>query len=96
MHKRRERENIKQTNNGIIIEINNDKLLFYDSNYYDFQHSCFQPEDEDEPFILEDTCVLNTENIDAHSCETSSLASSDSGDRTHLKRNGHFLNLATH
>uniref|UniRef100_A0A8C2AVI4 VPS8 subunit of CORVET complex n=1 Tax=Cyprinus carpio TaxID=7962 RepID=A0A8C2AVI4_CYPCA len=39
-----------------------------------------EPEDEDEPFILEDTCILNTENIDAHSCETSSLASSDSGD----------------
>uniref|UniRef100_A0A8C1T8B0 VPS8 subunit of CORVET complex n=1 Tax=Cyprinus carpio TaxID=7962 RepID=A0A8C1T8B0_CYPCA len=39
-----------------------------------------EPEDEDEPFILEDTCLLNTENIDAHSCETSSLASSDSGD----------------
>uniref|UniRef100_A0A673J2F7 Vacuolar protein sorting-associated protein 8 homolog n=1 Tax=Sinocyclocheilus rhinocerous TaxID=307959 RepID=A0A673J2F7_9TELE len=35
---------------------------------------------DDEPFILEDTCLLNTENIDAHSCETSSLASSDSGD----------------
>ncbi|XP_016132578.1 vacuolar protein sorting-associated protein 8 homolog [Sinocyclocheilus grahami] len=45
-----------------------------------------EPEEEDEPFILEDTCLLNTENIDAHSCETSSLASSDSGDRTHLKR----------
>uniref|UniRef100_A0A4W5KEV7 Uncharacterized protein n=1 Tax=Hucho hucho TaxID=62062 RepID=A0A4W5KEV7_9TELE len=45
-----------------------------------------EPEDEEEPFILEDTCLLNTENIDAHSCETSSLASSDSGDRTHLKR----------
>uniref|UniRef100_A0AAR2LBX3 Vacuolar protein sorting-associated protein 8 homolog n=1 Tax=Pygocentrus nattereri TaxID=42514 RepID=A0AAR2LBX3_PYGNA len=45
-----------------------------------------EPEDEDEPFILEDTCLLNTENIDAHSCETSSLASSDSGDRAHLKR----------
>uniref|UniRef100_A0A672RZB2 Vacuolar protein sorting-associated protein 8 homolog n=1 Tax=Sinocyclocheilus grahami TaxID=75366 RepID=A0A672RZB2_SINGR len=39
-----------------------------------------EPEEEDEPFILEDTCLLNTENIDAHSCETSSLASSDSGD----------------
>ncbi|KAI2668446.1 hypothetical protein H4Q32_005170 [Labeo rohita] len=26
-----------------------------------------EPEDEDEPFILEDTCLLNTENIDAHS-----------------------------
>ncbi|KAI1898316.1 hypothetical protein AGOR_G00071070 [Albula goreensis] len=45
-----------------------------------------EPEDEEEPFILEDTCLLNTENMDAHSCETSSLASSDSGDRTHLKR----------
>ncbi|XP_066544488.1 vacuolar protein sorting-associated protein 8 homolog isoform X2 [Amia ocellicauda] len=45
-----------------------------------------EPEDEDEPFILEDTSLLNTENIDTHSCETSSLASSDSGDRTHFKR----------
>uniref|UniRef100_A0A4W4F5G2 RING-type domain-containing protein n=1 Tax=Electrophorus electricus TaxID=8005 RepID=A0A4W4F5G2_ELEEL len=45
-----------------------------------------EPEEEDEPFVLEDTCLLNTENIDAHSCETSSLASSDSGDRAHLKR----------
>lgn len=45
-----------------------------------------EPEDEDEQFILEDTCLLSTENIDAHSCETSSLASSDSGDRAHLKR----------
>ncbi|KAI7811514.1 vacuolar protein sorting-associated protein 8-like protein [Triplophysa rosa] len=52
-----------------------------------------EPEDEDEPFILEDTCLVNTENIDAHSCETSSLASSDSGDRTHFKRNGNFLSL---
>uniref|UniRef100_A0A671L6X6 Vacuolar protein sorting-associated protein 8 homolog n=1 Tax=Sinocyclocheilus anshuiensis TaxID=1608454 RepID=A0A671L6X6_9TELE len=33
-----------------------------------------EPEEEDEPFILEDTCLLNTENIDAHSCETSSLS----------------------
>ncbi|XP_062867008.1 vacuolar protein sorting-associated protein 8 homolog isoform X2 [Trichomycterus rosablanca] len=45
-----------------------------------------EPEDEDEPFVLEDTCLLNTENMDVHSCETSSLASSDSGDRAHLKR----------
>ncbi|KAJ8385099.1 hypothetical protein AAFF_G00193200 [Aldrovandia affinis] len=44
-----------------------------------------EPEDEEEPFILEDTCLLNAENMDAHSCETSSLASSDSGDRTHMK-----------
>uniref|UniRef100_A0A8D0A7T0 VPS8 subunit of CORVET complex n=1 Tax=Sander lucioperca TaxID=283035 RepID=A0A8D0A7T0_SANLU len=43
-------------------------------------------EDEEEPFVLEDTCVLNTDNMDAHSCDTSSLASSDSGDPTHLKR----------
>uniref|UniRef100_A0A671W8T2 VPS8 subunit of CORVET complex n=1 Tax=Sparus aurata TaxID=8175 RepID=A0A671W8T2_SPAAU len=43
-------------------------------------------EDEEEPFVLEDTCVLNTDNMDAHSCDTSSLASSDSGDPVHLKR----------
>ncbi|XP_037126745.1 vacuolar protein sorting-associated protein 8 homolog isoform X2 [Syngnathus acus] len=43
-------------------------------------------EDEEEPFVLEDTCVLNTENIDAHSCDTASLASSDSGDPAHFKR----------
>ncbi|KAI4812971.1 hypothetical protein KUCAC02_024330 [Chaenocephalus aceratus] len=43
-------------------------------------------EDEEEPFVLEDTCVLNTDNMDAHSCDTSSLASSDSGDPAHLKR----------
>uniref|UniRef100_A0A3Q4HMS8 Uncharacterized protein n=1 Tax=Neolamprologus brichardi TaxID=32507 RepID=A0A3Q4HMS8_NEOBR len=43
-------------------------------------------EDEEEPFVLEDTCILNTDNMDAHSCETSSLASSDSGDPSHLKR----------
>ncbi|TRY92741.1 hypothetical protein DNTS_024828 [Danionella cerebrum] len=29
-----------------------------------------EPEDEEDPFILEDTCLLNTENIDVHSCET--------------------------
>ncbi len=33
MHKRREREKIY----GIIIEINNDKVLFYDSNSFVFQ-----------------------------------------------------------
>nr|XP_015214627.1 PREDICTED: vacuolar protein sorting-associated protein 8 homolog [Lepisosteus oculatus] len=57
-----------------------------------------EPEDEDEPFILEDTSLLNTENIDAHSCETSSLASSDSGDRTHLKRKKKLAesNIAVH
>ncbi|XP_070833577.1 vacuolar protein sorting-associated protein 8 homolog [Chaetodon trifascialis] len=43
-------------------------------------------EDEEQPFVLEDTCVLNTDNMDAHSCDTSSLASSDSGDPVHLKR----------
>lgn len=45
-----------------------------------------QLEDEEEPFVLEDTCVLNTDNMDAHSCDTSSLASSDSGDPVHHKR----------
>ncbi|XP_062383512.1 vacuolar protein sorting-associated protein 8 homolog [Sardina pilchardus] len=54
-----------------------------------------EPEDEDEPFILEDTCLLNTENIDTHSCETSSLASSDSGDRTHLKRRKKTIEMNT-
>ncbi|XP_043931336.1 vacuolar protein sorting-associated protein 8 homolog [Protopterus annectens] len=44
-----------------------------------------EPEDEDESFILDDPSLLNIENIDAHSCETSSLASSDSGDRAHFK-----------
>uniref|UniRef100_A0A8B9KF69 VPS8 subunit of CORVET complex n=1 Tax=Astyanax mexicanus TaxID=7994 RepID=A0A8B9KF69_ASTMX len=50
-----------------------------------------EPEDEDEQFILEDTCLLSTENIDAHSCETSSLASSDSGDRTTATVHGSVL-----
>ncbi|MFT7807999.1 vacuolar protein sorting-associated protein 8 homolog [Arapaima gigas] len=45
-----------------------------------------EPEDEDEPFILEDTCLLGTENMDTHSCETLSLGSSDSGERSHHKR----------
>ncbi|XP_076019351.1 vacuolar protein sorting-associated protein 8 homolog [Genypterus blacodes] len=52
-------------------------------------------EDEDEPFVLEDTCVLNTDNIDAHSCDTSSLASSDSGDPVHLKRKRRIVDLNT-
>ncbi|XP_074860319.1 vacuolar protein sorting-associated protein 8 homolog isoform X2 [Carettochelys insculpta] len=43
-------------------------------------------DDEEESFILEDPSLLNIDNIDAHSYDTSSLASSDSGDRTHLKR----------
>ncbi|XP_062286275.1 vacuolar protein sorting-associated protein 8 homolog [Scomber scombrus] len=50
-------------------------------------------EDEDERFVLEDTCVLNTDNIDAHSCDTSSLASSDSGDPAHLKRKKRTVDL---
>ena len=50
-------------------------------------HCCvLQMEDEEDPFVLEDTCILNTDNIDAHSCDTSSLASSDSGDPAYLKR----------
>ncbi|XP_074531432.1 vacuolar protein sorting-associated protein 8 homolog isoform X2 [Halichoeres trimaculatus] len=52
-------------------------------------------EDNEEPFVLEDTCVLNTDNIDAYSCDTSSLASSDSGDPTHLKRKRRTLDLST-
>ncbi|XP_034040433.1 vacuolar protein sorting-associated protein 8 homolog [Thalassophryne amazonica] len=43
-------------------------------------------DDEEEPFVLEDSCMLNADNIDAHSCDTSSLTSSDSGDPVHLKR----------
>ncbi|KAM9847376.1 vacuolar protein sorting-associated protein 8 homolog [Aulostomus maculatus] len=50
-------------------------------------------EDEEEPFVLEDTCVLNTDNIDAHSCDTASLASSDSGDPAHLKRKKRTVDL---
>lgn len=46
----------------------------------------FQLDDEEEPFVLEDTCVMSTDNMDTHSCDTSSLASSDSGDPAHLKR----------
>ncbi|XP_071376066.1 vacuolar protein sorting-associated protein 8 homolog isoform X3 [Centroberyx affinis] len=52
-----------------------------------------EPEDEDEQFVLEDTCLLNTENMDAHSCDTSSLASSDSGDPAHLKRKKRTVDL---
>uniref|UniRef100_A0A3Q3W7P0 RING-type domain-containing protein n=1 Tax=Mola mola TaxID=94237 RepID=A0A3Q3W7P0_MOLML len=50
-------------------------------------------EDEEEPFVLEDTCVLNTDNMDAHSCDTSSLASSDSGDPVQLKRKRRTVDL---
>lgn len=45
-----------------------------------------QTDDEEESFILEDPFLLNIDNTDAHSYDTSSVASSDSGDRTHLKR----------
>ncbi|XP_053326950.1 vacuolar protein sorting-associated protein 8 homolog isoform X2 [Spea bombifrons] len=44
-----------------------------------------ETDDEDEPFIPEDPVLLNVETIDTLSCDTSSLASSDSGDRA-LKR----------
>ncbi|XP_037322281.1 vacuolar protein sorting-associated protein 8 homolog isoform X1 [Pungitius pungitius] len=50
-------------------------------------------EDEEEPFVLEDTCLLNTDNMDAHSCDTSSLASSDSGDPAQLKRRRRTVDL---
>ncbi|XP_070696841.1 vacuolar protein sorting-associated protein 8 homolog isoform X3 [Pempheris klunzingeri] len=52
-------------------------------------------EDEEEPFVLEDTCMLNSDNMDAHSCDTSSLASSDSGDPAHLKRKRRTADLNT-
>uniref|UniRef100_A0A803SWN9 Vacuolar protein sorting-associated protein 8 homolog n=1 Tax=Anolis carolinensis TaxID=28377 RepID=A0A803SWN9_ANOCA len=45
-----------------------------------------ETDDEEEPFVLEDPSLLNIDNIDTHSYDTSSVASSDSGDRTHLKR----------
>lgn len=45
-----------------------------------------ETDDEDEPFIPEDPALLNIETIDTHSCDTSSLASSDSGDRAHKRR----------
>lgn len=52
-------------------------------------------EEEDIPFVLEDTCLLNTDNMDAHSCDTSSLASSDSGDPAILKRKKKVLDVNT-
>ncbi|XP_051787223.1 vacuolar protein sorting-associated protein 8 homolog [Erpetoichthys calabaricus] len=52
-------------------------------------------ETEDEPFVLEDTSLSNAENIDTHSCETSSLASSDSGDRMFLKRRRRLTESST-
>ncbi|XP_053731744.1 vacuolar protein sorting-associated protein 8 homolog [Synchiropus splendidus] len=45
-----------------------------------------ETDDEEEAFVLEDTCVLNPENIDRYSCETASLTSSDSGDPAQIKR----------
>ncbi|XP_061600704.1 vacuolar protein sorting-associated protein 8 homolog isoform X1 [Cololabis saira] len=54
-----------------------------------------QVEDEEDAFVLEDTCVMNTDNMDTHSWDTSSLASSDSGDPAHLKRKRKTLDLNT-
>uniref|UniRef100_A0A2K6LWG7 Vacuolar protein sorting-associated protein 8 homolog n=1 Tax=Rhinopithecus bieti TaxID=61621 RepID=A0A2K6LWG7_RHIBE len=45
-----------------------------------------ETDDEDESFVLEDPTLLNIDTIDSHSYDTSSVASSDSGDRTNLKR----------
>ncbi|NWS22506.1 VPS8 protein, partial [Pachyramphus minor] len=45
-----------------------------------------ETDDEEESFILEDPFLLNVDNTDAHSYDTSSVASSDSGDRSHLRR----------
>lgn len=50
-----------------------------------------QTDDEEESFILEDPFLLNIDNADTHSYDTSSVASSDSGDRTHLKRYCSFM-----
>uniref|UniRef100_A0A5F9DFD3 Vacuolar protein sorting-associated protein 8 homolog n=1 Tax=Oryctolagus cuniculus TaxID=9986 RepID=A0A5F9DFD3_RABIT len=45
-----------------------------------------ETDDEDDSFVLEDPTLLNIDAIDSHSYDTSSVASSDSGDRTNLKR----------
>ncbi|CAJ0930349.1 unnamed protein product [Ranitomeya imitator] len=45
-----------------------------------------ETDDEDETFIPEDPALLSIETIDTHSCDTSSLASSDSGDRAHKRK----------
>uniref|UniRef100_A0A6I8P0M9 Vacuolar protein sorting-associated protein 8 homolog n=1 Tax=Ornithorhynchus anatinus TaxID=9258 RepID=A0A6I8P0M9_ORNAN len=45
-----------------------------------------ETDDEDESFVLEDPSLLNIDTTDTHSYDTSSVASSDSGDRTNLKR----------
>ncbi|KAM4698795.1 vacuolar protein sorting-associated protein 8 homolog [Rhinophrynus dorsalis] len=45
-----------------------------------------ETDDEDDTFIPEDPALLNVEAVDSHSCDTSSLASSDSGDRAHRRK----------
>uniref|UniRef100_A0A2K5BXP7 Vacuolar protein sorting-associated protein 8 homolog n=1 Tax=Aotus nancymaae TaxID=37293 RepID=A0A2K5BXP7_AOTNA len=50
-----------------------------------------ETDDEDESFVLEDPTLLNIDTIDSHSYDTSSVASSDSGDRTNLKRKKKLL-----
>lgn len=45
-----------------------------------------ETDDEEESFVLEDPTLLNVDTIDSHSYDTSSVASSDSGDRAYLKR----------
>ncbi|KAL6045168.1 hypothetical protein STEG23_013859, partial [Scotinomys teguina] len=45
-----------------------------------------ETDDEEESFVLEDPTLLNIDTIDTHSYDTSSVASSDSGDRANLKR----------
>ncbi|NWI91839.1 VPS8 protein, partial [Pitta sordida] len=45
-----------------------------------------ETDDEEESFVLEDPFLLNIDNTDTHSYDTSSVASSDSGDRPHLRR----------
>uniref|UniRef100_A0A8I4A458 Vacuolar protein sorting-associated protein 8 homolog n=1 Tax=Callithrix jacchus TaxID=9483 RepID=A0A8I4A458_CALJA len=50
-----------------------------------------ETDDEDESFILEDPTLLNIDTVDSHSYDTSSVASSDSGDRTNLKRKKKLL-----
>ncbi|XP_006869895.1 PREDICTED: vacuolar protein sorting-associated protein 8 homolog [Chrysochloris asiatica] len=45
-----------------------------------------ETDDEEESFVLEDPTLLNIDTVDSHSYDTSSVASSDSGDRTNLKR----------
>uniref|UniRef100_A0A3P9HX44 VPS8 subunit of CORVET complex n=1 Tax=Oryzias latipes TaxID=8090 RepID=A0A3P9HX44_ORYLA len=51
-----------------------------------------QVEEGEEAFILEDT--MNTDNMDAHSYDTCSLASSDSGDPAHPKKRAQDASVA--